>query len=83
MAVRLRAATPKAAMQLFSYSITYLTLLFVRMAVDIFSTQPPWAVPSAGIRRPPLPRPHHRRAVTLLSSDSQSAIRRASAKITE
>jgi protoheme IX farnesyltransferase len=27
--------TPKAAMQLFSYSITYLTLLFVLMAVDI------------------------------------------------
>ena len=37
MAVRLwRRATPKAAMQLFSYSITYLTLLFVVMAVDIF-----------------------------------------------
>ena len=31
-----RRATPKAAMQLFSYSITYLTLLFVVMAVDIF-----------------------------------------------
>jgi protoheme IX farnesyltransferase len=30
-------ATPKAAMQLFSYSITYLTLLFVFMAVDIFT----------------------------------------------
>ena len=30
-------ATPKAAMQLFSYSITYLTLLFVLMAVDIFT----------------------------------------------
>lgn len=29
-------ATPKAAMQLFSYSITYLTLLFVCMAVDVF-----------------------------------------------
>jgi heme o synthase len=38
MALRLwRAATPKAAMQLFSYSITYLTLLFVIMAVDIFT----------------------------------------------
>jgi protoheme IX farnesyltransferase len=38
MAVRLlRAQTPKAAMQLFSYSITYLTLLFVLMAVDIFT----------------------------------------------
>ena len=31
-----RRATPKAAMQLFSYSITYLTLLFVVMAVDVF-----------------------------------------------
>ena len=30
-------ATPKAAMRLFSYSITYLTLLFVLMAVDIFT----------------------------------------------
>jgi protoheme IX farnesyltransferase len=30
-------ATPKAAMQLFSYSITYLTLLFVLMAVDILT----------------------------------------------
>jgi protoheme IX farnesyltransferase len=30
-----RQATPKAAMQLFSYSITYLTLLFVVMAVDV------------------------------------------------
>ncbi|HEV3264839.1 MAG TPA: heme o synthase [Acidimicrobiales bacterium] len=30
-------ATPKAAMRLFSYSITYLTLLFVLMAVDIFA----------------------------------------------
>ena len=29
--------TPKAAMQLFSYSITYLTLLFVLMAVDVFT----------------------------------------------
>ncbi len=29
-------ATPKASMQLFSYSITYLTLLFVIMAVDVF-----------------------------------------------
>jgi protoheme IX farnesyltransferase len=38
LALRLWArATPKAAMQLFSYSITYLTLLFVFMAVDIFS----------------------------------------------
>jgi protoheme IX farnesyltransferase len=38
MAVRLwRRATPKAAMQLFSYSITYLTQLFVLMAVDIFT----------------------------------------------
>lgn len=38
LAVRLwRRATPKAAMQLFSYSITYLTLLFVCMAVDIFT----------------------------------------------
>ncbi len=37
-AVRLLVrATPKAAMQLFSYSITYLTLLFVAMAVDIFT----------------------------------------------
>jgi protoheme IX farnesyltransferase len=32
-----RKATPKAAMTLFSYSITYLTLLFVLMAVDIFT----------------------------------------------
>ncbi|MHB1713053.1 MAG: heme o synthase [Acidimicrobiales bacterium] len=30
-------ATPKAAMRLFSYSITYLTLLFVMMAVDILT----------------------------------------------
>jgi heme o synthase len=38
LAVRLlRQQTPKAAMQLFSYSITYLTLLFVFMAVDIFT----------------------------------------------
>jgi heme o synthase len=38
LAARLRwRATPKAAMQLFSYSITYLTLLFVLMAVDIFT----------------------------------------------
>jgi protoheme IX farnesyltransferase len=37
MAARLWArATPKASMQLFSYSITYLTLLFVAMAVDVF-----------------------------------------------
>ena len=38
LALRLwRRATPKAAMQLFSYSITYLTLLFVLMAVDVFT----------------------------------------------
>jgi protoheme IX farnesyltransferase len=38
MAVRLVAKkTPQAAMQLFSYSITYLTLLFVLMAVDVFT----------------------------------------------
>jgi len=38
LAGRLRwKATPKAAMQLFSYSITYLTLLFVLMAVDILT----------------------------------------------
>ncbi len=38
LSVRLwRRTTPKAAMQLFSYSITYLTLLFVLMAVDIFT----------------------------------------------
>jgi protoheme IX farnesyltransferase len=38
MAIRLlRQQTAKAAMQLFSYSITYLTLLFVFMAVDIFT----------------------------------------------
>jgi protoheme IX farnesyltransferase len=38
MAVRLlRQQTPKSAMQLFSYSITYLTLLFVFMAVDVFT----------------------------------------------
>jgi len=38
MAIRLlRQQTPKAAMQLFSYSITYLTLLFVFMAVDVFT----------------------------------------------
>jgi len=37
MAARMWAlATPKASMQLFSYSITYLTLLFVLMAVDVF-----------------------------------------------
>jgi protoheme IX farnesyltransferase len=36
LALRLwRRATPKAAMQLFSYSITYLTLLFILMAVDV------------------------------------------------
>jgi protoheme IX farnesyltransferase len=35
-AVRLRqAATPKAAMRLFQYSITYLTLLFAAMAGDV------------------------------------------------
>ena len=39
MAVRLWIqATPKASMQLFSYSITYLTLLFIIMAVDVFIT---------------------------------------------
>jgi protoheme IX farnesyltransferase len=38
MAIRLlRQQTAKAAMQLFSYSITYLTLLFVFMAVDVFT----------------------------------------------
>jgi protoheme IX farnesyltransferase len=38
MAARLLTRkTPQAAMQLFSYSITYLTLLFVLMAVDIFT----------------------------------------------
>jgi protoheme IX farnesyltransferase len=38
MAVRLwRRGTPKAAMQLFTYSINYLTLLFVVMAVDVFT----------------------------------------------
>jgi heme o synthase len=37
-AVRLRSsATPKSAMQLFSFSITYLALLFVFMAIDIFT----------------------------------------------
>ncbi|HEX7460434.1 MAG TPA: heme o synthase [Acidimicrobiales bacterium] len=37
LAVRLWVlATPKASMQLFSYSITYLTLLFCIMAVDVF-----------------------------------------------
>jgi heme o synthase len=37
-AVRLQwSATPRSAMQLFSYSITYLTLLFVFMAIDVFS----------------------------------------------
>ena len=36
LAVRLTLhATPKLAMQLFRYSITYLTLLFVCMAVDV------------------------------------------------
>jgi heme o synthase len=38
LAIRLRwSGTPRAAMQLFHYSITYLTLLFVAMAVDIFT----------------------------------------------
>ncbi|HEX7442397.1 MAG TPA: heme o synthase [Acidimicrobiales bacterium] len=38
LAVRLWVlATPKASMQLFSYSITYLTLLFCIMAVDVFA----------------------------------------------
>jgi protoheme IX farnesyltransferase len=38
MAIRLlHQQTQKAAMQLFSYSITYLTLLFVFMAVDVFT----------------------------------------------
>jgi protoheme IX farnesyltransferase len=37
LAIRLWVqATPKASMQLFSYSISYLTLLFVVMAVDVF-----------------------------------------------
>jgi heme o synthase len=37
MAARLWVqTTPKSSMQLFSYSITYLTLLFVIMAVDVF-----------------------------------------------
>jgi protoheme IX farnesyltransferase len=35
----LRQSTPKVAMQLFSYSITYLTLLFVLMAVAVFVTR--------------------------------------------
>jgi heme o synthase len=40
LAVKLfRRATPKVAMQLFSYSITYLTLLFVLMAVAVFITR--------------------------------------------
>ncbi len=34
-----RHSTPKVAMQLFSYSITYLTLLFVLMAVAVFVTR--------------------------------------------
>ncbi|MGD0313764.1 MAG: heme o synthase [Acidimicrobiales bacterium] len=38
LALRLRwRETPKAAMQLFSFSITYLTLLFVIMAVDVLT----------------------------------------------
>jgi heme o synthase len=40
LALRLaHRATPKAAMRLFSYSITYLTVLFVCMAVDVFVTR--------------------------------------------
>ncbi len=40
LAVKLfRRSTPKVAMQLFSYSITYLTLLFVLMAVAVFVTR--------------------------------------------
>ncbi len=40
LAVKLfRQSTPKVAMQLFSYSITYLTLLFVLMAVAVFVTR--------------------------------------------
>jgi protoheme IX farnesyltransferase len=35
----LRRSTPKVAMQLFSYSITYLTLLFVLMAAAVFITR--------------------------------------------
>jgi protoheme IX farnesyltransferase len=38
MSARLwRQKTPKSAMRLFSYSITYLTLLFVAMAVDVLT----------------------------------------------
>ena len=38
LAIRLWVlATPKSSMQLFSYSITYLTLLFCIMAVDVFA----------------------------------------------
>jgi heme o synthase len=37
MAARLwHLKTPKAAIRLFSYSITYLTLLFIFMAVGVF-----------------------------------------------
>ncbi len=40
LALRLaHRATPKAAMRLFGYSITYLTVLFVCMAVDVFVTR--------------------------------------------
>lgn len=40
LAVKLRRrATPRVAMQLFNYSITYLTLLFVLMAVAVFVTR--------------------------------------------
>jgi heme o synthase len=39
LSIRLwQQATPKAAMRLFGYSITYLTLLFTAMAIDIFVT---------------------------------------------
>ncbi|MGH9065683.1 MAG: heme o synthase [Acidimicrobiales bacterium] len=36
----LRRATPKAAMRLFGYSITYLTVLFVAMAADVVVRHP-------------------------------------------
>ena len=35
-----REQTARAAMQLFQYSITYLTLLFVAMAVDVLIRHP-------------------------------------------
>ncbi len=38
-AALVRRPTPKVAMRLFSYSITYLTVLFVAMAVDVFVTR--------------------------------------------